>query len=76
MDERVKELLAHRTVAIRLPRGETEYWLTSQTFVIGESIRCRDRDWIVQSVSDGYARDECPSVTLGESESASPDLAA
>jgi hypothetical protein len=50
MDERVKELLAHRTVTIHLPRGGTEYWLTDRSFSAGERIRCRDRDWIIGDV--------------------------
>lgn len=75
MNEGVKELLAVRTVAIRLPNGETEYWLTDRIFSAGQAVRCRDQEWVVGGVFDAFERSGHPTVTLRKPESVSPDMA-
>ena len=50
MGEHAQELLATRTVAIRLPNGETQYWLTDQVFVAGDKLRRNNQVWEVADV--------------------------
>jgi hypothetical protein len=59
MSTRVSALLATRTVVVRFPGGNTEYWLTDQVFAIGDPLRRSDGEWIVADVlgadrTDGY----------------------
>ena len=59
MSTRVEELLSTRTVVIRFPAGNTEYWLTDQIFAPGDPLRRSDGEWIVADVlgadrTDGY----------------------
>jgi hypothetical protein len=37
MNEQAQALLATRTVAVRLPSGESEYWLTDRVFSEGDT---------------------------------------
>ena len=66
MSERERDLLSTRTVAIRLPSGDTEYWLTHQVFSVGDAVRCQGRDWIVVKSFDLFRADDHHTVTLGE----------
>lgn len=50
MGEHAQELLATRTVAVRLPNGETQYWLTDQVFEVGDKLRRSGRVWEVAEV--------------------------
>jgi hypothetical protein len=52
MSEQVRDLLSTRTVAIRFPDGDTEYWLTDQLFSVGQTIASKGRDWAVVDVLD------------------------
>lgn len=59
MSTRVGDLLSTRTVVIRFPGGNTEYWLTGQVFAAGDTLRRSDGEWIVADVlgadrTDGY----------------------
>jgi hypothetical protein len=38
MNQQAQALLATRTVAVRSPNGETEYWLTDQVFAEGDTL--------------------------------------
>lgn len=59
MSTRVRDLLATRTVVIRFPGGNTEYWLTDRIFAQGDRLSRSDGEWIVADVlgaerTDGY----------------------
>jgi len=56
---RVRDLLSTRTVVVRFPGGNTEYWLTDQVFAAGDPLHRSDGEWIVADVlgadrTDGY----------------------
>lgn len=46
----VKDLLATRTVVIRFPGGESQYWLTDQSFRPGETLFFLNREWLISEV--------------------------
>jgi hypothetical protein len=50
MNDQLRELLSIRTVAVRFPDGDTEYWLTDQLFSVGQTITSRGREWAVVDV--------------------------
>ena len=75
MNGSARDLLSIRTVAIRLPGGDTEYWLTDQVFSTGDSVRCQGRDWVVVETFDVHRTDDHV-VTLGEPPPVGPDVAA
>jgi hypothetical protein len=50
MSDHVKDLLATRTVVVRLPNGETEYWLTDQVFAEGDKHARNGQVWEVADV--------------------------
>jgi hypothetical protein len=50
MSEQFQDRLAYRTVAVRLPNGETEYRLTDQTFAAGDRYERNGRAWEVADV--------------------------
>ena len=75
MSERARDLLSTRTVAIRLPSGDTEYWLTDQSFSTGDAVRCQGRDWVVVESFDLHRAGDNHTVTLGEPGSVVPDVA-
>jgi hypothetical protein len=58
MNDQVRDL-STRTVAVRFPDGDTEYWLTDQLFSVGQTITSRGREWAVVDVlvpgRDGYS---------------------
>jgi hypothetical protein len=59
MSTRVRDLLSTRTVVVRFPGGNTEYWLTDQVFAAGDPLRRSDGAWVVAEVlgadrTDGY----------------------
>jgi hypothetical protein len=46
-----KDRLSVRTVVVRYPDGEKEYWLTEQAFSVGDEIHGRDgRTLVVEEV--------------------------
>jgi hypothetical protein len=46
----VRELGRMRTVSVRIPGGETQYWLTDQEFDEGDRLDRNGRTWIVFEV--------------------------
>jgi hypothetical protein len=50
MDDQAQELLATHTVAVRLPNGESEYWLTDHVFAEGETFKRRGQLYEVAAV--------------------------
>ena len=50
MNQQANALLATRTVVVRLPNGETEYWLTDHVFVDGETFERDGNLWEVANV--------------------------
>jgi hypothetical protein len=50
MSTRVRDPLSTRTVVIRFPGGNTEYWLTDQPFAPGDRLDRSDGDWLVAEV--------------------------
>jgi hypothetical protein len=59
MSTRVSDLLSTRTVVVRFPGGNTEYWLTDRVFAVGDPLRRSDGEWIIANVlgaerTDGY----------------------
>lgn len=52
MNEQIRDALATRTVAVRLPDGDTQYWLTDQVFVEGDTLRRNGHAWVVADVLD------------------------
>jgi hypothetical protein len=50
MIEQLQDRSAYRTVAVRLPNGETEYWLTDQVFAAGDRYERNGRAWEVADV--------------------------
>ena len=75
MNQRVTEPLANRTVAVRFPNGDIEYWLTDQSFSIGQSIRCRNQDWIIDDPRDASeGKNHHETVTLRPADGAAPQM--
>jgi hypothetical protein len=50
MSTRVRDPLSTRTVVIRFPGGNTEYWLTDQAFAAGDRLERSDGEWFVAEV--------------------------
>jgi hypothetical protein len=50
MSQQAQALLATRTVVVRFPNGETEYWLTDRVFVEGETYVRNGNVWEVADV--------------------------
>ena len=50
MDEQAQTLLATRTVSVRFPSGETEYWLTDRGFAKGDAYTPHGDVWEVAEV--------------------------
>jgi hypothetical protein len=67
MHEHGAELLAKRTVAIRFPDGDTQYWLTDRRFDSGERFEAKGRDWLIVDVAqadDHYTVSVRPAVDV------------
>jgi hypothetical protein len=57
--EEVQERLSLRTVVVRYPDGDRQYWLTEEAFSIGDELRRNGQTWVVDDVlgprrSGGY----------------------
>jgi hypothetical protein len=50
MREEVQERLAMRTVCVRTPSGESEYWLTDQELAAGDTLLRNGNVWVVVEV--------------------------
>jgi hypothetical protein len=70
MSTRVRELLATRTVAVRYPHGETEYWFTDKEFVEGDTLSRNGQAWVVESVLTAAQTGDKFLIRLAEIESA------
>lgn len=59
MSGQAEHVRVPRTVAIRFPDGDMEFWLTDQVFSAGQTIPSNGRDWFVHEVleplTDSYA---------------------
>ena len=66
MSTRVEDALsiATRTVVVRFPGGATEYWLTDQVFVVGDSFRRSDGEWVVADVLGADRTDGHEAIVL------------
>jgi hypothetical protein len=69
-------LLATRTVALRFPEGETQYWLTDKVFSVGETIQRDGRIYVVREVASTRETGREPRITLEDltAESAPSDV--
>ena len=56
MREELQDRLAMRTVCVRTPSGESEYWLTDQEFAAGDTLLRNGNVWVVVDVlqPDGH----------------------
>jgi hypothetical protein len=61
-----KDPLDTRIVAVRLPDGETEYWMTEARFSVGETVWSRGRRWIVAHIAGPRETGAYPQVSLRE----------
>jgi hypothetical protein len=50
MNQQAQALLATRTVVVRLPNGDTEYWLTDHVFIEGDKYERHGNVWEVADV--------------------------
>ncbi|MBA2740939.1 MAG: hypothetical protein H0U46_02895 [Actinobacteria bacterium] len=53
-----------RTVIVRFPDGQTQYWLTDKAFSEGDAITQNGGSWIVSEVLDSGRIDTHTTVTL------------
>jgi hypothetical protein len=67
---RVSELLASRTVAVRYPYGQTEYWVTDKKLAEGDTLTCNGRPWVVKRVRTAAETGDKVLVELGERDNA------
>ncbi len=59
MRDDVQERLSLRTIVVRYPDGDRQYWLTEETFTAGDELRRNGHTWVVEDVlgprrSGGY----------------------
>jgi hypothetical protein len=59
MHDDVQERLSLRTIVVRYPDGDRQYWLTEETFSAGDELRRNGHTWVVEDVlgprrSGGY----------------------
>jgi hypothetical protein len=71
MREELQDRLAMRTVCIRTPSGESEYWLTDQDFAAGDTLRRNGNVWIVVDVLQPEGSRSHLTVRLRNADSAS-----
>ena len=57
-----------RVIAIRLPDGDSEFWMTEVEFTIGQRLWCKGRPWLVAEVASARETGTHPRVTLREPE--------
>jgi hypothetical protein len=56
-----------RTVIVRFPDGDKQYWLTEETFVVGDAIRARNgQTLVVEEVLDPAQSGTYMTVKLAE----------
>ena len=65
----VNDVLATRTVIVRFPDGNTQYWLTDRVFTPGEKLYL-DRDWRVSDVLAPSETNGYTAVTVQSSDEA------
>ena len=61
-----EDLLATRTLALRFPEGDTQYWLTDRVFAVGETIERYGRTFVVSDVASTRETGREPRITLEE----------
>jgi hypothetical protein len=64
MQEHVQERLALRTIVVRYPDGDTQYWLTEEIFSPGDELRRNGHTWVVDDVLGPRRSGGYPTVTL------------
>jgi hypothetical protein len=50
MRDNVKDRLSLRTIVVRYPDGDKQYWLTDETFSRGDELTRNGHTWIVDDV--------------------------
>jgi hypothetical protein len=68
MRDNVKDLLSLRTVVVRFPDGEKEYWLSEATFSRGDELSRNGRAWLVDEVLDPTQTGDHTTVKLREAD--------
>lgn len=53
-----------RTLAMLLPDGKTQFWLTKEEFVVGDKLTYNGGTWIVTSVGNFDRNGKALAVTL------------
>ncbi len=53
-----------RTLSLLFPNGETQFWFTEQTFVVGDKITRDGQTWIVTSLGNFNRDEKALAVTL------------
>jgi hypothetical protein len=76
MNEQVRDLLSTRTVSIRFPDGDTEFWLTDQIFSARQTIASRGREWLVAEVLEPIRGNGHWTVTVRDPGLGEPEVAA
>jgi hypothetical protein len=61
--------LGARIVAVRLPDGDTECWMTEAEFRLGQRLWCKGRPWLVAEVASARETGTHLRVSLREPES-------
>ena len=66
MHDDVQTRLSLRTIVVRYPDGDTQYWLTEETFAAGDELRRNGHTWVVEAVLGPSRSGGYPTVTLRE----------
>jgi hypothetical protein len=64
MPEDVHARLSLRTIVVRYPDGDTQYWLTEESFSPGDELRRNGHTWVVEDVLGPRSSGGYPTVTL------------
>jgi hypothetical protein len=76
MREEIRDRLAMRTVCVRTPSGESEYWLTDQDFAAGDMLRRNGHVWVVADVLQPGSGRSHLTVRLRQADAHSPSTGA
>jgi hypothetical protein len=66
MPDDVQARRSLRTIVVRYPDGDTQYWLTEETFSAGDELRRNGHTWVVDDVLGPRRSGGYPTVTLRE----------
>jgi hypothetical protein len=62
----VQERLSLRTIVVRYPDGDTQYWLTEEVFSVGDELKRNGHTWVVEDVLGPRRSGGYPTITLRE----------